>query len=187
MAQRGKIGLGFHNMRSILCFSLITILLLGSFSTPISVLSQFNRAAFATTTSSITSSATGEGNFEGWQAVGGSKVDAVNDNSDATYIFTDNNEERQTFGFEKNKLPAGSTINKVTVTVLAKKTDDPTTKIRILVEQGKTGSEIDESSEMILTKSFTSTTTSLFLLQTRKIKICGEFLKNLPVNRINQL
>ncbi len=86
------------------------------------------------------------GNYNDWNQFGGSgatldlqKIDAVSvNNQDLSYIYQGSNGQIQTFGIPNNSIPAGSLVNSVTVTVIAKGVGggDGNKAFKILLEQG---------------------------------------------------
>ena len=95
------------------------------------------------------------GNYDQWAANTGTKVDAVaSDDIDATYIFSNSNNKRQSFTFSGAGVPAGSIISFVKVEVVAKTLGDD--KIKILAEQGSERSNRDEGSGIVLSASYTT-------------------------------
>ena len=81
---------------------------------------------------------TGIGNFDLWTANTGTKLNAVSgsDNDDTTFInSTSTVGDAQSFSFPGAAIPAGATINSVTLTALAK-VDSGFGEIKLLAENG---------------------------------------------------
>lgn len=96
----------------------------------------------------VTLSPSAVGNFDQWTlGAGTSKVTAVSSNDgDASYIKTSTQGYRQTFAFPGASVPAGSTINSVTVKVVARRTTGGINQIDLVAEKGTGTSDISDGS-----------------------------------------
>jgi len=100
----------------------------------------------------VTLYANGVGNFDQWTlGAGASKVAAVSSSDgDTSYINTATLENRQTFGFPGAAVPAGSTINSVTVSVQAKRNAaGGTNQYNIVAEKGTGPTDVSDDSVLI--------------------------------------
>ncbi len=97
----------------------------------------------------VTLSPNAVGNFDEWTlGAGADKVAAVSSNDgDTSYIKTSTQDYRQTFAFPGASVPAGSTINSVTVKVVAKRTaGGGPNQINIVAEKGTGAADISDGS-----------------------------------------
>lgn len=86
----------------------------------------------------VTLSPNGVGNFDQWTlGAGANKVAAVSGNDgDTSYISEQTQYRRQTFSFPGASLPAGSTINSVKITVVARRAQAGGANIYLAVTRG---------------------------------------------------
>ncbi|MBI5127730.1 hypothetical protein HZA76_04725 [Candidatus Roizmanbacteria bacterium] len=120
----------------------------------------FDTAGFVVATTSFTDtptpsiSATAIGNYDEWIANTGTKVNAVSTNDgDTTYITNSTNGQRQSFTFSSSSISAGSSINSVTLNVIAKEGEGGS-KLKLLVEKGSLVADRSVGSDNNLTGSY---------------------------------
>ncbi|QLG69612.1 MAG: internalin, putative [Candidatus Woesebacteria bacterium] len=98
--------------------------------------------------------ATAIANYDQWTANVGDKVTAVSTNDgDTTYITNSGNGQRQSFTFSNAGVPAGATINSVTLNVVAKEGQGGA-KLKLLVEKGPSDGDRSVGSDNNLTGSY---------------------------------
>ncbi len=109
--------------------------------------------AYAATTSALAPTAVG--NYNAWSSTSAVKVSAVGtDDGDTSYILTPGfNNTDQTFIVPGAGVPAGSTINSVTLNVVARNTDT-SQKISLKVEKGTGSGNESNGPTLSLTGSY---------------------------------
>jgi cysteine-rich repeat protein len=102
------------------------------------------------------------GNYNQWTVWGwGTRLNAISTNDgDDFYVYDSaNDNNRQTFRMSNPNIATWSTINSVTLYVVARKTDsEATTRIRLGVENGGTADHRDFSTSVELTNSYATYT-----------------------------
>jgi len=107
-----------------------------------------------TDTASSSILATTVGNYDQWTANSGTKETAVSANDgDTTYITNSTNAQRQSFVFSNAGVPAGATINSVTLYAIAKEGEGGS-KLKLLVEKGTLVTDRSLGSDNNLTGSY---------------------------------
>ncbi|MBI2120356.1 MAG: tandem-95 repeat protein [Parcubacteria group bacterium] len=118
-----------------------------------------SEAAYAAT---VTLLPNGIGNYNQWSVSSGNKVDAVVvSNGDTSYISEGDNDKTQTFSIANAGIPAGSTINSVTLYAVARGTSSGSKKFVLGVENG--AGTFDSGSGIVATSGYSTSSRSMII------------------------